>query len=746
MNSRRPRGRWGVARVAWWLAVGGREQRVRLLVTAAGIGLGVGLLLLAAVALPAIRAHEARDAWTNTTAHNLRPGQSEAATDPLLWRVRVDSYRGQDVVRLDEATLGPRAPLPPGLSRLPGPGQKAVSPGLARLLASVPARQLGDRYPGTVVATVGDAALRYPGQLVVVVGYPPEQLRGQPAVEQVRSIETQPRSVPLTRFGRVVVGTVAAGLLVPILVLVATATRLSAARRGQRLAALRLVGATPGQTRLVGAVEATVAALAGTVLGFGAFAAVRPYAAGWSIDGSPFFPSDLRLSWLSGSLVGAGVPVLAVAAALVALRRVQVSPLGVSRQTPARAPSWRRLIPLAAGLVSLAAALPLVAATPGSGLLWLLTAAAAVVILGIVMAGPWLTTGVGRLLVRAARRPATLVAGHRLATDPAAGFRSISGLVLAVFLVTVAAMGTASAQVPAAGQGQVLIPAGVVGAEFLYRDTPPLPAHQATDLVGRLRSAPGVRAVVDLRWAGSGTPDPAAPLPVLASCADLRAARLADCPDPAATVELDARALGNGFTQQAGGPAGQQANGPSARQRLPLLAVLAATDNRPATLETVRTVMETAADQSGWLPWTTDELKAHSNKQAAMIRRISSAVLLATLLIAGFSLAIAIAAGLLERRLPFALLRLAGTSAAQLRRVLITETAAPLLTATILSAGLGVAVGSDLIHAAHLSWRPPPGGYWMSLAAGTAGALAVALLTTIPLLGRLTAPDTVRFE
>jgi hypothetical protein len=43
-------------------------------------------------------------------------------------------------------------------------------------------------------------------------------------------------------------------------------------------------------------------------------------------------------------------------------------------------------------------------------------------------------------------------------------------------------------------------------------------------------------------------------------------------------------------------------------------------------------------------------------------------------------------------------------------------------------------------------WRPPPATYWWTLAAGTATALAIAVLTTIPLLGRLTAPDTARFE
>ncbi|MFE9694450.1 FtsX-like permease family protein [Micromonospora sp. NPDC005806] len=729
-------------RVALWLAVGGREQLARLLIAATGVGLGVGLLLLAAVALPAIRAHEARAAWTTTAAHNVRPAQNEAATDPLLWRVRVDTYRGQDIMRLDVAALGPRAPLPPGLSRLPGPGEKAVSPALARLLAAVPPEQLTDRYPGRAVATVGDAALRYPDELVVVVGYAPADLRGQPAVEQVHSIETYPSSVSLTRFGRVIVGIAAAALLVPILVLVGTATRLSAVRREQRLAAIRLVGGTPRQVRTAAAVEAALAAVAGTVLGFGGFALVRPYAARWSIDGSPFFPADLRLSWASALLVVIGVPVLAVSAAVVALRRVQISPLGVTRQAQPGRPTWRRLILLIAGLGSLAVALPTVATTKGQGPLWLLAAVMSAVILGIVVAGPWLTIGVGRLLVRISRRASTLLAGHRLAANPTAGFRSISGLVLAVLLVTVAAQATASAAVPVTDRGQVLIPAGTVGAEFLSRDTPPLPAAQATALAQRVRAIPGVHAVLDLRWAAPAPPDTGATkVPVLARCAALRATGLGTCPNPDAPVELDARMLGNGLVQNIGQPATDVPTGD-----LPMLALLVATDARPSTMETVRTAIESFADQTAWLPWTTDETKLHADKQAAQVNRISTAVLLVTLFVAGFSLAVSTAGGLLERKRPFALLRLAGTRPTDLHRVMIIETALPMIAATVISAGIGFAVAADITHASHTPWRPPPASYWWTLAGGVATSLAVALLTTIPLMTKLTAPHTARFE
>ena len=57
---------------------------------------------------------------------------------------------------------------------------------------------------------------------------------------------------------------------------------------------------------------------------------------------------------------------------------------------------------------------------------------------GLVIAGPWLTMVAARLMARRARRPASLIAARRLADSPRAGFRAVSGLVIALFVTTVA--------------------------------------------------------------------------------------------------------------------------------------------------------------------------------------------------------------------------------------------------------------------------------------------------------------------
>jgi hypothetical protein len=82
-----------------------------------------------------------------------------------------------------------------------------------------------------------------------------------------------------------------------VLVFVATSTRLAAARREERYAAFRLVGATPHQVNRLASVEAGVAAAAGAAIGFGLFWAFRPAVARIPFTGVPFFTSDLSLGW-----------------------------------------------------------------------------------------------------------------------------------------------------------------------------------------------------------------------------------------------------------------------------------------------------------------------------------------------------------------------------------------------------------------------------------------------------------------
>src|SRR5690348_9932498 len=127
----------------WWrdLAMGvrfafagGREGRVRMLLTAVGVGLGVALLLFA-TAIPnamAVR-HDREVARTDLRPERPMPPKAD---DTLVVGMVGTTFRGKDVRGRALQPEGPKAPLPPGVSKFPAKGEMVVSPALKRLLES----------------------------------------------------------------------------------------------------------------------------------------------------------------------------------------------------------------------------------------------------------------------------------------------------------------------------------------------------------------------------------------------------------------------------------------------------------------------------------------------------------------------------------------------------------------------------------------------------------------------------------
>src|SRR4029453_6350544 len=128
------------------------------------------------------------------------------------------------------------------------------------------------------------------------------------------------------------------------------------------------------------------------------------------------------------------------------------------------------------------------------------------------------------------------------------------------------------------------------------------------------------------------------------------------------------------------------------------------------------------------------------------LNRAANLALAVTLTIAGCSVAVAVAAGIIERKRPFALLRLRGMHLAELQRTALLEAAAPLVLIASASALLGLGTSAVIVSlAGGIPWKPPTLGYWLSLAGGLTVALGVAA-GALPLLRRTTAPSAVRFE
>ena len=481
----------------------GREALLRVLVTAAAVALGVGLLLAALAGINGLHAQSDRGAWLNSA---VQPTPPTSPASGLWWEPSTDSFGGQLIDQIDVAAAGPGAPIPPGMSRLPGPGQYFASPELVSLLRSQPADELRDRYPGRLVGTIGSAGLPSPNSLIIVIGHSVAQLSKQPAAIEIGAIhhglancygcQSVVGSGPVLEF--ILVGG-AVALVLPILILIATASRLSAVRREERFASMRLVGATPRQISTISAVEAVIAALAGVVLGFGLFFAVRPLLYHVPFTGAPSAQGDLSLHAVDILIAVIGVPIAAVVSARLALRRVRISPLGVTRRVRKRPPGIARIVPLLAGIGFLAyfdaAGKP---GAIGTQLLELLVGFA-LLIVGLVLAGPWFTTAGSRIMVKRASRPATLIAGRHLLDNPKAAFRFVSGLVIALFVAS-AAIGALSSVTQVTGGGSANASLSTLADPFCTYSTTDCPTASVVtsvppSVLKELRATPGVQGV-----------------------------------------------------------------------------------------------------------------------------------------------------------------------------------------------------------------------------------------------------------
>jgi len=553
-----------------------------------------------------------------------------------------------------------------------------------------------------------------------------------------------------------------------MLVLISTATRLAADRREERFAALRLVGGTPADIRVIASVEAMVSAFLGAVLGTVIFLLVRPALAGAALIGTPYFESDLTPTIWGYLAMLVGVPVAAAVAALISLRRVQVSPLGVSRRATPKPPTFWRLAPLVLGVALFVFGLSAtsrdsIGAPAYPGLL--------ITMVGLVIAGPWLTAQAARLFGRVARGSSALLASRRLADNPRAAFRSVTGLVLAVFLGTmvgtlIPAVNATEASPSAAALSNVLLDqvglspqagaqllsglGGISGATAypLYS----LYSQPAPGSGGKTKIAPGSHPGDGRRRARGSAGD------TVVSCSVMRGlAVLGQCAPGLAAVQADTSSLFSDNPSDNTKPVVSASNTAYTGDlaELPLQAVLVRV-NTPAELERVRTFLAVNAPpqesggqgQSPTPPRTFGETLQIRLDRAATLEKLVYAAVALTLLVAGCSLAVAVGGGLVDRKRPFTLLRVSGTQIGVLSTVVLLEAAVPLAAATLIAAG--IAYGTSMlafIRLAPAGTAIPQLGhdYYTLMAIGLVAAFAV-ITVTLPLLNRMTAPNTVRFE
>ncbi|OLF13395.1 FtsX-like permease family protein [Actinophytocola xanthii] len=724
-----------------------RRTRVATLLTAVGVAVATALVLLLASLPMAAEARAERALWQQPQ-YELSTGGGAT----ISWSSSTDEIDGELITRVDVAPLVDPADvtLPPGIERLPGPGEMLQSPDLATLARERPPAELADRFGAEPVGLLGDDALRFPEQLVVLVGH---------------SRDTMPDSaMELSSFGfgdaepdellSLLAGVGVVVLLVPSLVLVASASRLIAARRERRLAALRLAGATPAQVTAMVAAETGLAAVAGAVLGVAASPLLHRLAAFVPWAGGTWFAGDFVLPvWLVVP-IALVVVVLVVGAAVAGLRRVVNTPLMATGTGYARKPlSWWRLL-----LVPAAVAVffwTLTQASRQDGTMLPMLVALGVLMWSPSLVGPWITSALGGVFVRRWRRPAALLAGRRLRDDPKAAYRASAGVVLAAFAGSMAltlmpsleaesgyysqfreevlylttsedraAAIVADADEALAGYGLDVRAARVDHADItsgqeLHMAVVATCAEAKRLLPGTegltCRDAPAIYASQPLDLAKAGVHDPSTgstvPLPADAPVAPMPAAADVVVVDPVLW------------------PSGAPAQGVS-------VAVPATEKSR----EIVRTALLGAS--GGEQVISKEMMLGQQDTQLADLRRVTVIGLVTASLLAGVSAAISTAGSVMDRRRTFGALMAAGTPVRTLARALRAEAALPALVATLGAGALGTAVAVGLFGL--VSQSAPVFSPWIA-APVVLGALVALLAAAVcaPALRRVRAEPLV---
>lgn len=313
-------------------------------------------------------------------------------------------------------------------------------------------------------------------------------------------------------------------LAVPIATLGAAAARLSSRRRGDRLATLRLLGATSAEVAALTVIEASATALAGALAGVALYALVLPLVGLLPFFGGPVGADAVWAGWPLVALAVAAVTLLATASAAVGLRRVRLTPLGVRRRTD---PPPRRLAVIVVG-VALLAVVALLVANPGA-LMQLLGPAVMLALFGAAMlvinlvGGP-LVAARGRRIARRADTAATLIAGRELAAHAATAWRRVSGIAAVAFTAVVGGAGASIATLAGDEAGPIFtdIRTGVLvtlGAGFILLACSVGVTQAASVLEDRelivgldrlgvpeaeIRRARRMTVMVPLRWAAVG--------------------------------------------------------------------------------------------------------------------------------------------------------------------------------------------------------------------------------------------------
>jgi len=413
----------------------GRGNRIRFFLMAAGGSLGVCCLALVLTIPQILDAHDGRAAARqpqSTTAH---------AAGSTLVLDRSDPYGSKAFNRVFIAKGAENADkVPPGLNRLPDPGEVFLSPRAHDLLRDQPA--VGGLLPGHEKGLIGATGLAHPDELFAYIGTTRDKIadEGRALKGWGYSYAPFPAVEPSTlTYLRFALGSL---VLLPLGIFLSVCARLSAASRNRRLASLRLLGLSTEGTQRVNAAETVVAALLGAILGLGEYWVLNQVMTRTGLPSLRWYPADGALSVSTVAICLIGCPVLAWFVGRASARDAAANPLAVRRTAaPKRPTKWGGLL-LVTGLgIVVGYCATGFTDHPANSIGFnalLLPSGILLTGLGLVLTLPLISYALARRLARTTQSLTLNLAMRRNEVEPGSTMRVVTGLVLLVFCASLA--------------------------------------------------------------------------------------------------------------------------------------------------------------------------------------------------------------------------------------------------------------------------------------------------------------------
>lgn len=244
-------------------------------------------------------------------------------------------------------------------------------------------------------------------------------------------------NTPTDEVGYTVLAVSLVGLLIVPLVTLGSATaRLAARSRDDRLATLRLLGATSARVRRIAVAEVTVIASIGVLIGTALSLALPFVLSLLTVYGQSLQVAELWLAWWLTIALPTALVALAGISGMLGLRQVVLSPLGVRTRQNAPRLSWLRLLTAVAVLGVAVFIMQSASDRWGAVVLVIVLAVAVLSVMGVLgLVGPFIVSRRAHARARKTPEPTRLIAARGIIDDPRTAWREVSALALTTFVL-----------------------------------------------------------------------------------------------------------------------------------------------------------------------------------------------------------------------------------------------------------------------------------------------------------------------